>query len=216
MVLTGVNNVEAFALGSTFGVGFEYTIGAGVAIMTGCPFNEYNGLYFFVRSPSLWPLPTFIPPFTRSPALTLPPTHSNPSTPLHLRTPFSLLIQSCLGEITFLGSGVMIQTGCPAAEYVGQASENGQVRRDGGEGGRGAKKCSRREDVASQTFSSFLFPSINNQRQGGNTYVGAGYGSWTGVVLIEFISIANVAMLGEYIAVDGKRREGGRWLCYDP
>jgi hypothetical protein len=32
------------------------------------------------------------------------------------------------------------------------------------------------------------------------------------VVLIEFISIANVMMLGEYIAVDGKKegREGGR------
>lgn len=42
-------------------------------------------------------------------------------------------------------------------------------------------------------------------RQGGNTFVGAGYGSWTGVVLIEFISIANVMMLGEYITIDGKK-----------
>lgn len=69
MVLTGVNNVEAFALGSTFGVGFEYTIGAGVAIFTGSPFNEYNGLYFFVRFPSsvsLFLLPPFLSSFFRT------------------------------------------------------------------------------------------------------------------------------------------------------
>ncbi|KAM3567397.1 hypothetical protein VYU27_010457, partial [Nannochloropsis oceanica] len=47
MILTGVNNMEAFALGATFGVGFEYTVGAGVLIQTGCPFNEYNGLLMF-------------------------------------------------------------------------------------------------------------------------------------------------------------------------
>lgn len=50
MILTGVNNMEAFALGATFGVGFEYTVGAGVLIQTGCPFNEYNGLLMFVRA----------------------------------------------------------------------------------------------------------------------------------------------------------------------
>ena len=43
--------------------------------------------------------------------------------------------------------------------------------------------------------------------QGGNVFIGAGYGSFTGVVIIEFISIANVFMLGEYIANDGTKRE---------
>ena len=49
-----MNNVEAFALGATFGVGFEYTVGAGALISTGCPFNEYNGIYYFVRFPPLF------------------------------------------------------------------------------------------------------------------------------------------------------------------
>lgn len=48
--MTGVNNLEAFALGTTFGVGFEYTVGAGALISTGCPFNEYNGILMFVRA----------------------------------------------------------------------------------------------------------------------------------------------------------------------
>jgi hypothetical protein len=46
--MTGVNNVEAFALGAVYGVGFEYTVGGGVAIFTGTVFDEYNGLFFFV------------------------------------------------------------------------------------------------------------------------------------------------------------------------
>jgi len=127
MILTGVNNVEAFALGSTFGVGFEYTIGAGVAVFTGSPFNEYNGLYFFVRSSSssisLFLFPPSFPSFLFTTHI-LPLTSHPP------------VRQAVLGEITFLGSGVMIQTGCPYAEYVAQASENGQVRREEGEGGR--------------------------------------------------------------------------------
>lgn len=40
--------------------------------------------------------------------------------------------------------------------------------------------------------------------QGGSLYIGAGYGSFTGVVLVEFVAIAAVFMLGEYIANDGK------------
>jgi len=50
LVVTGMNNVEAFALGAVYGVGFEYTVGSGVAIFTGTVFDEYNGLLFFVRS----------------------------------------------------------------------------------------------------------------------------------------------------------------------
>jgi len=43
--------------------------------------------------------------------------------------------------------------------------------------------------------------------QGGNLFIGTGYGSFTGVVLVEFISLASVFMLGEYIANDGTKRE---------
>jgi len=50
---------------------------------------------------------------------------------------------------------------------------------------------------------SLTRPVRRTHSQGGNTFIGAGYGSWTGVVLIEFISITFVAMLGEYIAIDG-------------
>ena len=50
--------------------------------------------------------------------------------------------------------------------------------------------------------------------QGGAAYIGAGYGSWTGVPTIEFITIAFVFMLGEYIAVDGKGVYI-LWVCVD-
>ena len=50
MILTGVANTEAFALGATFGVGFEYSVGGGVLVSTGSPFNEFNGLFYFVSN----------------------------------------------------------------------------------------------------------------------------------------------------------------------
>lgn len=52
-------------------------------------------------------------------------------------------------------------------------------------------------------FAEFLSQAAENG-QGGAVYVGAGYGSWVGSPVIEFICIASVFMLGEYIAVDGK------------
>ena len=76
MILTGVNNVEAFAIGAVFGVGFEYTVGAGVLVATGCPFNEYNGILMFVRaydfsSISFFPVhsPVPLPPLSLRPLM---------------------------------------------------------------------------------------------------------------------------------------------------
>ena len=78
MILTGVNNVEAFAIGTTFGVGFEYTVGAGVIVATGCPFNEYNGILMFVRAHDFFFISFFpvyspvLPPFSLRPLMLIP------------------------------------------------------------------------------------------------------------------------------------------------
>ena len=47
--MTGVGNNEMFALGSEFGVGMEYTVGAGVVVATGSTMIEYNGNFAMVR-----------------------------------------------------------------------------------------------------------------------------------------------------------------------
>jgi len=48
-VLTGVANEEIFALAVEYGVGMEYTVGAGVVVHVGASMAEYNGIFFTVR-----------------------------------------------------------------------------------------------------------------------------------------------------------------------
>ncbi len=127
MILTGVNNLEAFALGTTFGVGFEYTVGAGVLISTGCPFNEYNGILMFVRAYAIFL--NFTPVLSRLPFCSSCLASTSYADARTLHSPHPFFLQATLGEVTFLGSGVYIGTGNPYAEYLSQASENGQVRR---------------------------------------------------------------------------------------
>ena len=86
-ILTGVANIEVFALGSAFGVGFEYTVGSGVAIHTGSPFNEYNGLYYFVRTTRAHVRPPIQPIHPSNPSTH--PDHHPPIKPTTHRPPWA-------------------------------------------------------------------------------------------------------------------------------
>jgi len=48
MVLTGLANTEVFASGVEFGIGMEYTVGAGVIVSTGSTMFEYKGQFAMV------------------------------------------------------------------------------------------------------------------------------------------------------------------------
>lgn len=106
---TGVSNVEAFPIGSVYGIGFEYAIGSGVVVTTGSSMNEFNSIYFYASLGEVMFVGSGLVIGTGSPFIEY----------------IAIVSENMQGGAVFLGAGYASFVGCPFSEWLSIASVAG-------------------------------------------------------------------------------------------
>lgn len=121
MILTGLSVVGGYGLIAGMGVGFIFTVGAGVMVQTGTSNQQYSAIAYMVRRVGAATLSVKNTP------------KNNCGAPICWPVLSTLLIvglsQAMTGGSSFVGSGYMTFSGCSIGSSTGIGSEDGSVSR---------------------------------------------------------------------------------------